>query len=372
MEISNDKRNLLFIGPFPPPIHGESVAMELLYSSEKLHTLFKIKKMDTNRKSTNKQGAFSIGKIIADVWLICYSLVLTLWLKNPIIYLSISQSKLGLFRDCIIIYVCSLCKAKIVTHLHGNNLSNIIEESVGHTRKFFESSLTKVDIGIVLGASLAFNYRGLVKRVKVVSNGVPIDFITREDMEGKKENECVTLLYLSNLISSKGYITLVEIVCALIKEGLTIRLNLVGAPYDKEECSKVMDVIKENHVEDKVLFHGVKTGDEKKNFLLKADMMVLPTNYKIEGQPISIIEGMAAGLPIISSNMGAIPDLIKGCGIIIEPKPSEVKNAIQVLYDDVAYRRKLGLASRVKYENEHTDMVYINSLINIFNEVVGD
>lgn len=97
--------------------------------------------------------------------------------------------------------------------------------------------------------------------------------------------------------------------------------------------------------------------------------MVLPTRYKIEGQPISIIEGMAAGLAIISSNRGAIPSLLKDCGVIIEPEILNIKEAIKQLYADESYRNKLGLECRAKYENCYTEKYFVDALIEIFHEV---
>lgn len=365
----NKKKNLLFIGPFPPPIHGESMAMDLIYNSEELHQLFNVKKINTNRRNIENQGRFSISKLIMDVFIMCYAWVLTLVLKSPTIYISISQSKLGLLRDCIIIYIASLLRAKVITHLHGNNLSNIIGDLNKFQRKFVECSLRKIEIGIVLGESLAFNYRGLVKKVGVVSNGVATNFITSEDLKGKSKSKDIRVLYLSNLISSKGYVQLIEAISDLIQEDYHIKLNLVGGIHDKKTFLDVKKKIQMNNLEDSIVYHGIKAGEEKKKYFLNADMMVLPTNYKIEGQPISIIEGMAAGLCIISTNRGAIPEMLENCGIIIEPEVGEIKNAIKELYHNAIYREKLGLASRLKYENYYTDKKFINNLIDIFTEV---
>lgn len=364
------KGNLIFVGPLPPPILGESIALQSLYKSEKLHQQYKVKKINLSRKDFEHPGALSFDKLWTDSFAILYSGFLSLTMKNPILYISISQTKMGLLRDCMMIQACKLLgRGKVVTHLHGNNLGGTIDATSGMTQKFIINSLQKVDIGIVLGGKLSPNYRGYVKRVEVVSNGIPADFILKSEVgQGKKQGP-ISLLYLSNLMFEKGYIELIKATTALVKEGHNLRLDLVGGIQNENEFQEVKRYIAENDMDQRIQYHGLKQGEEKKRFFLESDMMALPTKYKVEGQPMSIIEGMAAGLPIISSDRGIIAELIKDCGVIIEPTVDGVKSAIKDLATDDAERMRLGRMSRETFETFYTEDKYTDALIAIFDEL---
>ncbi|ANU10188.1 glycosyl transferase family 1 [Planococcus antarcticus DSM 14505] len=368
--IGTKKRNLIFVGPLPPPILGESIALQSLYKSEKLHRQYKVKKINLSRKDFEHPGALSFDKVWTDSFAILYSGLLSLTMKNPILYISISQTKMGLLRDCMMIQACKLLgRGKVVTHLHGNNLGGTIDATSGITQKFIINSLKKIDVGIVLGEKLSPNYRGYVKWVEVVSNGIPADFILGSEVVYGKKKGPISLLYLSNLMFEKGYVELIKATTALVNEGHDLRLDLVGGIQNETEFQEVKQYIAENDMDQRIQYHGLKQGEEKKRFFLESDMMALPTKYKVEGQPMSIIEGMAAGLPIISSDRGIIAELIKDCGVIIEPTVEGVKAAIKDLVIDDAERMRLGRISRETFEAYYTEDKYTDALIDIFDEL---
>lgn len=364
------KGELIFVGPLPPPILGESIALQSLYNSEKLHRHYDVKKINLNRKDFERPGALSFEKLFRDSFAIMYTAYLSIRMKHPILYISISQTKMGLLRDCVMIQACKIIgHGKAVSHLHGNNLGGTIDATTGMTRKFIVNSLEKIDVGIVLGEKLASNYRGHVKRVEVVSNGIPADFILKSEVVPNKKKGPLSLLYLSNLMFEKGYVELIKATTALIQEGYDLRLDLVGGIQNEREFQEVKRYIEDNNMNELIQYHGLKQGEEKKRFFLKSDLMALPTKYRVEGQPMSIIEGMAAGLPIISADRGIIAELIKDCGVVIEPTVEGVKAAIKDLVVDDAERMRLGRISRETYEAFYTEDKYTDSLVAIFDEL---
>lgn len=363
------KKDLIFVGPLPPPVLGESIALQSLYEAEKLHQNFNVKKINLSRKNFENPGGISKEKLLTDSFAIIYSMFLSLTLKKPVLYISISQTKLGLLRDCVIIRICkSIGGGKVVTHLHGNNLGPTIDATSGLLNTFIRKTLGKVDVGIVLGEKLAPNYKGLVKRIEVISNGIPENFITKDEIKQTKKKGPLSILYLSNLMAEKGYIELVKAAALLLKEGHNIKLNLVGGIQNENEFLGVKKFIEESGVQQNIEYHGLKQGEAKKRVFLEADVMALPTKYKVEGQPMSIIEGMAAGLPIVSSDRGIIAELIQECGLLIEPTVEDIKSAIRRLADDDEERLRLGNMSRKIYEEYYTEDKYTDSLIAIFQE----
>lgn len=363
-------KKIQIIGPVPPPIHGESMAINSIITSTTINDKFGITVINTNRKKVDKAGKFQLLKVIQDLKI----LHLVKKQKNDISYISISQTKLGLLRDLLIIYFASKTSKKIITHLHGNNLGNTIDNFPVLLNRFKKSILRKVDIGIVLGDNLKNNYRNLVEDVRIVHNGVPEDFISDDDFDfatnSRKNKDVVQVLYLSNLIESKGFLILSKAISNLVKKGYKVKLVLAGAIHDNENYEELLKLIKENNLENYITYRGLIVGDEKKQLLLESDIMVLPTSYKIEGQPLSLIEGMAAGLPIISTDIGCIGEMVKNNGILIDDNPTitKVENALTILLENNIGRYKSSLESRLLYKKNYTLSNYILNLVNIFNE----
>ena len=182
---------------------------------------------------------------------------------------------------------------------------------------------------LVLGENLRsmFDFeKQLQDKVHVVYNGLP--FKLDDKYEGKPKNLPIEgkyplkLLYLSNLIESKGYLDLLEAMNILVNHlHLRVECHFCGEflsnPADDELVKSsshgkklFFNYINKHNLEDNVFFHGSIRGEEKIKMLNDSHFFILPTNYNIEGQPVSIIEAIAYGCVVISTNYRAIPDLV--------------------------------------------------------------
>lgn len=366
------KRQLLVIAPVPPPIHGESLAIRHLIESEDARKRFRMAVVNTNRRKVNSGGKFSLMKLFQDICSMIRIRQIVGKKQVDIVYLSISQTKLGLIRDAAIILLASGKVNKIVAHLHGNNLKNVLESLNPILARFISKILKKIDSGIVLSQGLSFNFMNLPKRIDVIANGIERNYIRTQEIESffklkKEEGHCFTILYLSNLIEAKGFGHVISAAMDLLGQHRNIRLLLAGQIYDRELFDRLMKRVAQAGLDSKIRYLGIVTGVKKKQLLLKSDVMVLPTRYKIEGQPISIIEGMAAGLPIISSSQGAIPELIEGHGIVLDQiSRSSIAGAIvKVIEDRDLYDTYAG-NSRKTFLKKYTLDHYIGGLISVF------
>lgn len=365
---------MLVVGPVPPPIHGESLAVHSVVKSDLLNRNYHISLINTNKLNVTNAGEFSIGKVLKDIKILQQVFANVFMRKKDICYISISQTRLGLLRDLVIILLCSLRSKKIITHLHGNNLGNVIDKMSRFERTLVKNIFKKIDSGIVLGNGLKNNFKGFTKSVKVVANGVDSNYITDEELNSKeKDIEFIDIVYLSNLLESKGYQYLIEAVASLIEEGKNVRLTLAGAIFNQEKFDMIWNTVKDRGLEKRIKHLGVVDGIEKKQLLLSSDIMVLPTNYPIEGQPVSIIEGMAAGLPIIATKRGSIPDLITNNGILIEIGSTHlVKKTLSSLINNPKELKNMSKNSRENFLNNFTLEKNIKKIQVVISDSEGE
>ena len=168
---------------------------------------------------------------------------------------------------------------------------------------------------IVLGNSLTKMFDGVIDKDKVFvcENGVQDEYMLNEKqfnkrLDDNKEIEELKILYLSNLMLSKGILDLLKACLILKKENYKFHLDLAGG-IEEEIVEPVNSMIKE--LGDNVTYHGVVKGYKKSALLKSNNVFCLPTYYPNEGQPISILEAMGNGLAIITTYQGGIIDIFK-------------------------------------------------------------
>ena len=113
--------------------------------------------------------------------------------------------------------------------------------------------------------------------------------------------------------------------------------------------------------------------DDVPVFLGISDVFVLPSYY--EGMPMSIIEAMRSGKAIISTKVGAIPDMIEAgvSGILINPgSPDEIADSILTLKGDIPLREKLSSQARKAFESGFETSRVLLSLKKLYQEMANN
>ena len=134
----------------------------------------------------------------------------------------------------------------------------------------------------------------------------------------------------------------------------------------------VLNTIKRLKIDDIAFYEGWVSGKEKIKLLNEADVYILPSYY--EGLPISILESMSYHLPIISTNVGGIPEIVKDGvnGFIIEPGNKKgLKEAIDHLLFNRELREKMGVASADMVKDHLPDSVK-KQLENLYLKLLND
>ncbi|MBA7485999.1 D-inositol-3-phosphate glycosyltransferase [subsurface metagenome] len=363
-------RKIIFIGATPPPYHGVTIFNRKMLNS-KLCDVFNISHLDTSdHRSLDNLGKFDLLNVLLAVKNFIVLAFRILKLKPDLVYLPISQN-IAYLRDGLFILL-SKCfsRAKVVIHLHGSYFKQYYDESNWVIRKFIDLTMKKVDTAIVLGDSLKYIFNKWLKNCKVVPNGT--DYAS--DISKKKlgQNRDIIISYLSNLTESKGVLDILEAANIIINRYKikNIKIKFAGYWRDEKFKAKVFKFIETNQLDNYVIFAGFIIGREKEKFLMGTDIFVFPSWN--EGQPLVILEAMAAGCPVIAiKDIGAIPEtVIDGeTGILVEKQnPEEIAKAIVYLIENPDIRVKMGLAARKRFEENYTIDKNIDNMIKVFKK----
>lgn len=339
MNNQGKKMKILMIGPFPDPITGMSVSNQMLLSGL-LENGHEVEFIDSNAERTftslKAQGKFSIKKVLNSIRPIAIGCYKILFEKFDVVYVTPAQSYLGFLKYTPFINVANFKKIKCYLHFHGGFVRIMYDSVDAKKQETLKSYFNKSTGIIVLGNSLTKMFNGLLDKNKVFvcENGVQDEYMLNKkqfntQLNNNENIEELQILYLSNLMLSKGILDLMKACIKLKEENFKFHLNLAGA-IEAEIVDTVNSMIKE--LGDSVTYHGVVNGD-KKSALLKANhVFCLPTYYPNEGQPISILEAMGNGLAIITTNQGGIIDIFKDDenGVICNKKdPDSICEAIK-------------------------------------------
>jgi glycosyltransferase involved in cell wall biosynthesis len=195
----------------------------------------------------------------------------------------------------------------------------------------------------------------------VIHNGVELPRATAEE---SRSGPC-RLLTVGRLQAPKDPLTLVRALAELARPGEAV---IAG---DGPDRPAVESEVRRLGLESVVRLAGERNDVEE--LLAAADLFVLSS--RSEGLPLSILEAMAAGLPVVASSVGGVPELVvEGeTGLLVPPgDPHALAAAIERLLDDSALRRRLGAAGRTRV-SEHFDLASARRAhLDLYRTVLAD
>ncbi len=174
--------------------------------------------------------------------------------------------------------------------------------------------------------------------IKIIYNGVD----TVEFFPDKKKHKEIILLCVARLIKRKGIVYLIKAMPKLLSKNKKTKLIIIGDGPEKEYLENMSIDLK---IEKSVQSIGKIEHGSLAKIYQRADIFLLPSLH--EGMSNTILEAMASGLPIITTDTGGTKELIKGNGIIVKQENSiEIADAVIKLFD-IKKREEFGAKSRV-------------------------
>lgn len=311
---------LLFVAPLPPPVTGMSVADKTLLSG--LDSLgWKTTVVNTSKGSllSGFSGLGQIKKLIAGIYG-----VWRLSRSCDLCYFTFSQSPAGNLRD--LLYVFAMRGTPVVGHLHGGGLRDTVYDRFPLLRRMNRAILTRrVSRMIVLSESLRRIFERVLPdhRIVPVENFADDDFFASDALSKARHCSGVRrVLYLSNMIRTKGYLELARAAIQTSEDlsSEALHVQFAGVFADNRDLVEFEKLCRQSG--GILEYLGPINGPERVALFRQADIFCLPTYYPQEGQPISILEAYASGCVVVTTPQGGIPDVFLNGrnGYYVEPR----------------------------------------------------
>jgi glycosyltransferase involved in cell wall biosynthesis len=311
---TNRRVTVLCLVNLPPPITGAALA-----SVEAIHAFRDGGRCEVltfgYQRGTLHSGSFSLLQVSRVLWLTCKLIWLRLSARKiDVVYHAVSASFWGNLRDiCFWIALGRTLRSRTVIHIHSGIYLKGGPGFPGWLMWLNGKLIPQLKRGIILGPT----FRLLLDRwlpsdrVFEVMNFFHPSLLLPEAKIREKfsENAPVNIVFLSNLIREKGYHELLDAFLSLPKD-IRGRAELWFA--GEFQVTSERDALRrEEQLHPNVHFLGTVKGEEKRDLLCRAHLFCLPTWYRFEGQPISILEAYASGCVVITSENGGINDVFK-------------------------------------------------------------
>lgn len=364
-----DRPRILVLGKLPPPVMGPALATEIILNSD-LKNEFELHHFDTRiNESVADMGKLKPGKIkiIRNQYSAFKSMLKTV--TPHLVLIPIGQTTAGFFKDVPFIRMAHKSGAKVVIQLRGSAWRRWFNKLDPFRQMGVKRQLNKVSGAIVLGDNLRYIFSDIIpeEKIFVVPNGGDYTFPERAD------NTHIQLTYLANYLPGKGIQEVLRAMRNLSqKRDLPpYMLNGYGS-WDSESYRAQCEDIAKNLPN--VTLHTSVSGDAKWKVLADSDIFVFAPMLP-EGHPWSIVEALAAGLPVVSTDRGAIAQSVKDGEngfLLTDPDPEIIAEKLEALIRDNDLRKRMGEKSRQMYLSDFTADSMIRNLGKVFNQILQD
>lgn len=358
--------SILFIMHMPPPVHGAAMMGKYIHDSKLMTETFNCHYINlTTAKSLQDIGKGGIGKLWKFVKLLFLIVKTLLAVKPQLVYVTPNACGGAFYKDFVVVQLIKAMGYKVVVHYHNKGVATRQDRWLDDKlyRRFFKG--IKV---ILLAEALYADVKKYVKRenVFICPNGIPETLIAEPSVE--RHNPVPRLLFLSNLLESKGVIVLLDALKILKDKGYSFICDFVGGETAEIDAARFEREVEQRGMNTIAIYNGRKYGEEKYSYWRTADLFVFPTYYPNECFPLVLLEAMQHGVPCISTREGGIADIIDEgkTGWIVEREDANaLADRMATCLDKREETALLGKNGYEKYIQEFTLSQFEKRITNI-------
>ena len=365
------KRKVLFILHTPPPLHGAATVGKYICESSLINSEFECKYLRLGTTTSFKERRkITARKFLRFIKLVIRAFFTSLSFRPDLVYLSITSKGMGFYKDALVVLALKLTGSKLLFHFHNKGIRT--RQHIKFDDLIYNFVFRKANV-ILLSKHIYHDIKKYVpaSRVYYCPNGIP-DTINKSQNTKQKENkEPLEILFLSNLIESKGVFVLFEACKILKQKGLTYHCTYVGDAGDVN-AQQFHDKVNELELTAQIEYVGKKYGEEKEEVFSNADIFVHPTFE--DCFPLILLEAMQHKLPVVSTFEGGIPDIVEDgrTGFLVPQKDAvALAEKLEILIQNPTLRQKMGNAGRKKYEEEFTINKFEKNLLKIIRDNIN-
>jgi len=349
------KIKVLMVGPAPQVMGGISAVVQAYMASD-LPDRADLKYLNTHIDGSKLVKFLTAIKAYLKFPVLCFIF------KPDVIHIHLS-SYFSFYRKLIIFLMTKLLQRKVLIHLHGAYFSSFYESNKIHTF-LIRIVFSKADAIVVLSDGWKKWVNSFIDTENIFVLYNPVDASAYKDvMPWENERPDKNILFMGEIGQRKGAYDVIKLVPGIVEIYPDTRFIFAG----NGEIEKAKELCEKTGILDKVEFPGWVGPATKKKYYSEACIYLLPS-YD-EGLPVSVLEAMAAGLPVITTPVGGVPDIVEDGinGFFVQPGDiSAMKDRLLLLLSRRDIREKFGRANKSKAKGMFDIKIIVNQLYDIY------
>lgn len=293
-----------------------------------------------------------------------------IWKRPEIVYVHVG-SNASLYRESAFILLARFLWLNLIAHFHAGDIGTYLPRQPLPGRVFIRWALSCSHKVIAVSRDSYEYLRTMLPcgEIALLPNVIDMKWLGKPPAHatGEIKDKTIRLLFVGAVGKLKGEKDLIEALALLQKPGVDVKASFLG--YGADGLAKACN---EAGISEMIEHLGPVRMDERAEFYRRADIFVLPTYA--EAMPISVMEAMAAGLPVISTAVGGIPEIITDGeeGILLPCGDAQaLAENIALLASDPEKRMRMGKLAKKRVTEQMDFEKYIDDLGCEITSVAG-
>lgn len=291
--------------------------------------------------------------------------------KADIVHINSALNRRAWWRDLGYAIVAKLCGARVVFQVHGGDLPRRFARVNAVPAPLLRIALELPDAVVVLATCELAAYREFVPRQEVFAmpNGIDLSSRHYRSRLPRDPSAPLRLVYIGRLAPRKGLPETLQAMAIARTRNVAATLAIAGGGPDEAMLKQLAAQL---GLADTVRFVGPVFNGDKQALLDSADVMLLPS-YN-EGLPYALLEAMAAGVPVITTRVGGIPDVMEDRvhGVFVPiGSPRAIAEAIEHLAAHPAQLAVMSLACRQRIVRAYTIDRMAGDIAGLYRSLCG-
>ena len=291
--------------------------------------------------------------------------------RPKLVFMSPGKTIFAFFRDSLYFWTARFYGIGVACELAGRMFYILEQNVIGRLYGCFV--LRKMRYIRVLGKKIVEDFAAYgIFNTLYSDNGVEIPETSA--YREVQEDGSVRLLFVGTHSQQKGFEDLVEAFSYLKGErGYPVSLHTIGEWMSAEFQRRMVNMVKSLDVENSIFFHGLCHGRDKWKIFEKTQIFVLPS-YN-EGQPLVVLEALGCGLPVVSTNVGVIPETVTNGenGYLFEPGDiNGLKAGLEKLITEKELRKRISKSNLSLFERRFSQKKYLEAQVDLLTSAAKE
>lgn len=317
-----------------------------------------------------KSGKTSLGNLLRAVDQYIRFLVAVRRFRPHIVHIHTSQG-IAWLKDAFYVWIGKANHCRVVLHMHGGHFDDFYRASSRPVQRLTLLLIKRADMVI----AVSDEWKTRVGAVLPLSNSVVlrncIDVQSFTPASAAENHHTPSALFLGRVGKAKGAFDLLEALRLLAQQNTPLNIWVCGEEENKGDLRQAEMQAKIYDLQSQYQLMGRVGGELKQQLLQDANLFVLPSHD--EALPMAILEAMASGLPIVSTTVGGIPELVREGvnGYMVKPGDvAALADRLARLAANPDLRKSMGAQSRAIAEAELDVPPYIQQLLHLYQALM--